>query len=103
MSTLFHRVRDLSLDILHDRRGAIAILFGLALIPILVLAGGVIDYSKSVRVQSRLQQVCPGRRRCRTKSNGSDSPSGDQKSFLNRYTLCTSPCRMQQLRRNEPP
>lgn len=39
----------------RDRRGNVAIIFGITIIPILAIAGAAVDYSNAVRLKNRLQ------------------------------------------------
>src|SRR5690606_11851523 len=48
MGSLLHRF-------LSDRQGAVAILFGIALIPLVVAVGAAIDYSRAVNVRTKIQ------------------------------------------------
>src|SRR5215218_10144121 len=44
----------------RDRRGSISILFAVALVPLLVVSGAAIEYSRSTRVQADLQSAVDG-------------------------------------------
>jgi Putative Flp pilus-assembly TadE/G-like/von Willebrand factor type A domain len=44
----------------RDRRGSITILFAVALVPLLVVSGAAIEYSRSTRVQTDLQSAVDG-------------------------------------------
>jgi hypothetical protein len=44
----------------RDRRGSISILFAVALVPLLVVSGAAIEYSRSTRVQTDLQSAVDG-------------------------------------------
>jgi len=50
MQTLFREIRRFR----HDRSGNIAVLFMLALLPVLSAVGCAIDYSRAIQIQSKL-------------------------------------------------
>lgn len=50
-SAFTHRLQQFG----HDKRGAVAILFGLSLIPIVLLSGAAIDYGRSSAARTELQ------------------------------------------------
>ena len=51
VTQLLKRFRGLA----HDRRGSIAIIFGLTLIPMATLAGVAVDYANVSRLNARLK------------------------------------------------
>ena len=46
----------------RDRRGSVTILFAFALVPLLVVGGAAIEYSRSTRLQADLQSAVDGSR-----------------------------------------
>ena len=44
----------------RDRNGTIAVLFAFALVPLLLVTGGAIEYSRSIQVQADLQSAVDG-------------------------------------------
>src|SRR4051794_1779304 len=44
----------------RDRQGAVAMMFALALVPLLLVSGAAIEYSRSTRVQADLQSAVDG-------------------------------------------
>jgi Flp pilus assembly protein TadG len=43
--------------LIDDRRGAVALIFGITLIPVLALAGGAIDYANAYKMRSKMQSA----------------------------------------------
>lgn len=54
---MLQRVRQIFVNFSTDRRGAVAILFGLMLIPVVMFVGAAIDYTQSIRVRSHIQNA----------------------------------------------
>ncbi len=51
------RTRDVLRQFRSDRSGAVALLFGLTLIPVIAFAGGAIDYANAYRMRAKLQNA----------------------------------------------
>jgi Flp pilus assembly protein TadG len=68
-------------QLFDDRRGNVGIIFALTLIPIIVLAGGAVDYSRATGIRSAMQQALDAGVLAAT-SNGQQS-SGYLQNFVN--------------------
>ncbi len=54
------RLKNRLMEYLSDQRGAVAVLFGIAVIPVIGLVGATMDYSRAANVQTQLQGALDG-------------------------------------------